>query len=92
MYFTIHTQKEELKIYEISFLTIQVFAYLTVFINTRAEIVFHGEPREESNRRQEGKLAVSLASISGVNAHDLLHSGDTVAIIDCQTFVPGDFF
>ena len=61
-----------------------------MFLYTRAEIVFHGDPRDESNRRQEGKLAVSLASISGVNAHDLLHNGDTVAIIDCQTFVPGN--
>jgi hypothetical protein len=55
----------------------------------RAEIVFHGQPKEEYLRRQENKLAVSLSTISDVNVHDLLHNGDNIAIIDCQTFVPG---
>ena len=62
---------------------------MTIICHFRAEIVSHGDQRDEHLRRTEGKLAVSLSSISDVNAHDILQNGDFVTVIDCMTFAPG---
>ena len=60
-----------------------------IFRRFRAEIVSHGDQKDEHLRRTDGKLAVSLSSISDLNAHDLLHPGDYIVVIDCMTFAPG---
>ena len=51
------------------------------------EIVFHGNPRDESSRREKGEVAVNMASIIDFN-HDEFNVNDQVCVIDCMTFVP----
>jgi hypothetical protein len=51
------------------------------------EVVFHGDSRTETRRRENGEVAVNLASITDFDP-DILSEHADVAIIDCMTFVP----
>lgn len=44
------------------------------------------EPRQESNYREKGKIAINIFEIHQEKAD--FKSGDTIVILDCQTFVP----
>jgi len=55
---------------------------------TWGEVVPHGNSYEEHWRREEGRLAVSISSISDIVIDNLLRKGDDIAVIDCFTFVP----
>ena len=52
-----------------------------------AEISYHGNPRDEDRRRQNGDLAVNLSSIVDFDP-DFFEDGQSVAVIDCMCFVP----
>ena len=51
------------------------------------EVTFHGDSHNESRRRENGEVAVNLASIVEFDPDFFLKDAD-VAIIDCMTFVP----
>ncbi|CAK9116875.1 unnamed protein product [Durusdinium trenchii] len=46
-----------------------------------------GKPTDEARKRQDGYLAVNVASVIEFDA-DHFAEGDHVAVIDCMTFVP----
>ena len=52
-----------------------------------AEVVSHGNPRDEERQRQNGHLAVNMSSIVDFDPDDF-ERGTYVAIIDCMCFVP----
>lgn len=52
------------------------------------EIVYHGNPRDEDKRRQNGQLAINLSTVSSDFDPDYFEEGSFVAVIDCMTFVP----
>ncbi|KAJ3408103.1 hypothetical protein HDV05_005146 [Chytridiales sp. JEL 0842] len=55
-----------------------------------AEIVTHGYGRqfEEYKERERGKVAIQLIEFGEGKGDVAFKKGDTVAVIDCQTFVP----
>lgn len=52
-----------------------------------AEVVSHGNPRDEDRQRQSGNVAVNMSSIVDFDP-DCFERGAFVAIIDCMCFVP----
>jgi len=52
------------------------------------EISLHAQPRDEGVRREEGKLVLQMSTITDDFDHEIFQVGDSVAIIDCLTFVP----